>query len=67
MTTIVSAVMLGVGVLLAGNVPWGGIPGLPGLASLNLRFATAVPWAIVPMGLYLWIYWRFISGAIGTV
>ena len=65
MTTIVSAVLLGVAVLLAGNVPWGGIPGLPGFASLNLRFATAVPWAIVPMGLYLWIYWRFISGAIG--
>ena len=65
MTTIVSAVMLGVVVLLAGNVPWGGIPGLPGFASLNLRFAPAVPWAIVPMSLYLWIYWRFISGAIG--
>ena len=65
MTTIVSAVILGVVVLLAGNMPWGGIPGLPGFASLNLRFAPAVPWAIVPMSLYLWIYWRFISGAIG--
>ena len=57
--------IFGVGVLLAGNVPWAGIPGLPGFSGLNLRFAPAVPWAIVPMGLYLWIYWRFISGAIG--
>ncbi len=55
MTTIGSAVLLGVVVLLAGSVPWGGIPGLPGFAGLNLRFAPAVPWAIVPMGLYLWI------------
>jgi membrane protease YdiL (CAAX protease family) len=65
MMTIVSAVILGVGVLLAGSVPWAGIPGAPGLAGLNLRLWPAVPWAMVPMALYLRIYWQFIGGAIG--
>ena len=65
MMTIVSAVILGVGVMLIGNVPWAGIPGVPGFAGLNLRLAPAVPWAIVPMVLYLRIYWQFIGGAIG--
>jgi membrane protease YdiL (CAAX protease family) len=52
--------LLGVGVLLAGNVLWA-----PVLAPLNLRFLPKVPWAIVPMTIYLSIYWSFISGAIG--
>lgn len=65
MATIASAVILGVGVLLAGSVPWAGLPGIAGLAGLNLQHWPAVPWAIVPMALYLWIYWRFIGGAIG--
>src|SRR5262245_39719870 len=65
MTTIASAVIIGVGVLLAGNTPWAGIPGIPGLSGLNLRFAPSVPWALVPTVLYLWVYWRFVSGAIG--
>jgi membrane protease YdiL (CAAX protease family) len=65
MMTIASGVILGVGVLLAGNVPWAGIPGIPGLAGWNMRLWPAVPWAIVPMVLYLRIYWRFIGGAIG--
>jgi membrane protease YdiL (CAAX protease family) len=60
MSTIASAVIIGVGVLLAGNLPWGLL-----LAPLNLRFAPSVPWAIVPMAIYLGVYWAFISGAIG--
>jgi membrane protease YdiL (CAAX protease family) len=60
MSTIVVAVVTGVGVLLAGNLPWAAL-----LAPLNLRVATSVPWAIVPMAAYLWIYWRYCSGAIG--
>lgn len=56
MTTIVTAVITGVLVLLAGNLPW------VGLGTWNLRVGTAVPWAIVPMALYLWAYWRFIDG-----
>lgn len=56
MTTIVTAMVIGVVVLLAGNLPWAG------LGALNFRMGTAVPWAILPTALYLWAYWRFISG-----
>lgn len=59
-STIASAVLLGIGVLLAGNLLWA-----PLLAPLNLRFLPSVPWAIVPMAIYLCVYWAFISGAIG--
>jgi len=52
--------MLGIGVLLAGNLLWAAV-----LAPLNLRFLPKVPWAIVPMAIYLCIYWAFICGAIG--
>jgi len=54
---VVRAVVLGVGVLLAGTLPWGML-----LAPANLRFGTAIPWAIVPMCVYLWAYWTYIRG-----
>jgi membrane protease YdiL (CAAX protease family) len=56
-----SAVALGVGVLLAGNLPWGVL-----FAPVNLRVGRAVPWAIVPTALYLWAYWQFIGGRWGA-
>ena len=59
MTTIVVAVLSGVAVLLAGNVPWGV------LASANQRVGVTAPWAILPMALYLWIYWSVIGGRWG--
>ena len=66
MTTILLAMMGGVAVLLVGNVPWAGFGGVvPGLAGLNLRFGVQVPWAIVPMAVYLWCYWKFIGGRWG--
>jgi membrane protease YdiL (CAAX protease family) len=61
MTTIVSAVLAGVGVLLAGNLPWVAL-----LAPLNLRLLPVVPWAIAPMAVYLLLYWRYIGGRIGS-
>ena len=61
MTTIVSAVFLGIAVLLAGSLPWGAL-----LAPLNLRVLPSVPWAIVPMALYLYAYWTFIGGRVGA-
>lgn len=61
MTTILSAIMSGVGVLLAGSLPWGVL-----LAPLNLRVASAVPWTMVPMTIYLWAYWRYVGGRIGS-
>jgi membrane protease YdiL (CAAX protease family) len=54
---ILTAVLLGVGVLLAGGLPWSML-----LAPANLRVGTAIPWAVVPMSLYLWAYWKFIGG-----
>ena len=61
MTTVVAAVAAGVGVLLAGNLPWAAA-----LAPANLRVLPAVPWAIAPMALYLWLYWRYIGGHLGA-
>ena len=54
---ILTPVLLGVGVLLAGSLPWGML-----LAPANLRFGTSIPWAVVPMSLYLWVYWRYLGG-----
>jgi membrane protease YdiL (CAAX protease family) len=56
---IVAAILTGVAVLLAGNLPWAA------LAGLNLRLWVTVPWAIVLMTAYLAAYWRFLSGAWG--
>ena len=61
MVVIVSAVIGGVAVLLAGNLPWGAV-----LAPLNLRVAPGVPWTILPMALYLYVYWRYIGGRLGA-
>jgi membrane protease YdiL (CAAX protease family) len=44
-------------VLLGGSLPWGAL-----LAPANLRVGTGVPWAILPMAAYLWVYWTFIRG-----
>jgi membrane protease YdiL (CAAX protease family) len=60
-TTILAAAATAVAVLLAGNLPWAG------LGTANLRIGTAVPWAIVPMAIYLWAYWRFIGGDWGSL
>ena len=62
---IVTAVLTGVLVLLAGNLPWAGFGRIGGLAAQNFRVGVVAPWAIIPMALYLWAYWRFISGAWG--
>lgn len=66
MTTILAAVITGVAVLLAGNLPWAGFGPISGLGRLNLQLWTAVPWAILPMAVYLWAYWRFIGGEWGA-
>jgi membrane protease YdiL (CAAX protease family) len=63
MLHVITAVMTGILVLLAGNLPWAGFGRMNGLAAWNFRIWTAVPWALVPMGLYLWAYWRFIGGS----
>ena len=53
MTTIVIAITTGVAVLLAGDTPWAGFGPVAGLWARNLAMGAAVPWAFVPMTLYL--------------
>lgn len=43
-------------VLLSGSIPWAV------LGNLNQRIAVLVPWAVIPMTLYLWLYFGFIGG-----
>lgn len=59
--TVIRAVAVGTAVLLAGNLPWAAV-----LAPLNLRFATGAPWAVVPMGAYLWAYWKYATGGLDS-
>src|SRR5262245_55570196 len=61
MTTIALAVLTGFVVLVGGNLPWAAL-----LAPLNLRFARVVPWAVLPMAIYLWCYWKYIGGSWGS-
>jgi membrane protease YdiL (CAAX protease family) len=65
-TTILAAAGTAVVVLLAGNLPWAGFAGIRGLGAWNLRVGAVVPWAIVPMALYLFAYWQFIGGNWGS-
>jgi membrane protease YdiL (CAAX protease family) len=67
MTTILEAAGTAVLVLLAGNLPWAGFGRISGLLGWNLRVGTTLPWAVLPAALYLWVYWRFISGAWGAM
>jgi uncharacterized protein len=59
--TVIRAVAVGMGVLLAGNLPWAAV-----LAPLNLRFTTSAPWAVAPMAAYLWIYWKYVTGGLDS-
>jgi membrane protease YdiL (CAAX protease family) len=60
MGTTLTAIGIGVLVLLAGNMPFNV------LRAWNHQLGTAVPWAIVPTALYLWAYWRYIGGRWGA-
>src|SRR5437762_7213657 len=67
MTTILAATGTAILVLLAGSLPWAGFGRISGLSAWNLRIGLLVPWAIVPMALYLWAYFGFIGGRWGAV
>lgn len=45
--------------LLAGNLPWAF------LVTWNRRAGVFVPWALVPMAIYLWAYFSYIGGRWG--
>ena len=52
-TAIVRGVIAGFAVLVLGAAPWTGIAGLTMLAGWNGRVFPGVPWAILPMIVYL--------------
>ena len=54
---IIRALISGVVVSLVGTLPW------PFLVRWNQRVLLTVPWAVLPMGLYLWLYWKYLNGA----
>ncbi len=55
--TLVRAPIAGLVVAAAGTYPWAM------LATWNQRVLVRVPWAVLPMGVYLWLYWRYLGGA----
>lgn len=54
---IVRAVIIGLAVAGAGTTPWAV------LVNANSKHLPAVPWAVVPTAIYMWLFWRYIRGA----
>jgi len=54
---VARAAIAGTVVAAAGIFPW------TILAGMNLRLFVGVPWAVVPMGVYLWLYVKYLNGA----
>ena len=54
---VVRAVLTGGVVATAGTVPWALLVGA------NIKHWSAVPWAVPPTALYLWLFWRYVQGA----
>ena len=54
---IIRAPIAGLVVAGAGSLPWAT------LAIWNQRVLIKIPWAILPMALYLWAYWRYLNGS----
>lgn len=54
---VVRAVLTGLVVATAGTTPWAV------LVSANSRHWSAVPWAVPPTALYLWLFWSYVRGA----
>lgn len=53
---VVRAVLAGTAVSTAGLLPW------VFCVKANQKFLLSVPWAILPTGLWLWLFWRYLSG-----
>jgi membrane protease YdiL (CAAX protease family) len=53
---ILRAVLAGFIVAAVGTLPWAG------LATLNQKYASGIPWAVPIMAVYLWLYWRYMKG-----
>lgn len=57
MPVIVRAVLIGMGVMLAGTLPRNLV------FAANLRYGAGVPWAVPVTAAYLWFFWRYLDGA----
>ncbi len=55
--TIARAVITGLAVTAAGTLPW------VLLVTWNQRVFPGLPWATLPMALYLWLYWKYLNGS----
>jgi len=53
---IVRAVLTGIVLAFVGTTPWAI------LVSANTKNWSAVPWAVLPAAIYLWLFWRFVRG-----
>jgi len=56
---IVRAVLTGGLVAAMGTLPWAL------LVSLNIKYWPAIPWAVPPTALYLWLFWRYLVRGAG--
>ena len=54
---VVRASVTGLAWAIAGTGPWAL------LVSANLKHGSAVPWAVAPTALWLWLFWRYTRGA----
>lgn len=54
---VVRAPVTGLLVATAGTGPWAL------LVAANLKHGSAVPWAVLPTALYLWLFWHYVRGA----
>jgi membrane protease YdiL (CAAX protease family) len=59
----VRATLAGLAVSQLSEIPWGGVAGHSGLAGWNSRVFVTMPWAILPMGVFLWLGIRWLGGA----
>ncbi len=53
---VVRALLAGAVAGAAGSLPWSLF------ASANIMYGSAVPWAVIPTALYLYLYWRYVQG-----
>ena len=53
---LVRAVLTGLIVATAGSLPWAL------LVSANIKYRSALPWAVPVMAVYLWFFWRYVRG-----
>ncbi|HVP40195.1 MAG TPA: CPBP family intramembrane glutamic endopeptidase [Candidatus Saccharimonadales bacterium] len=54
---VVRAALAGLVLSALGGLPWAV------LVSANSKYGSAVPWAVPPTALFLWLFWRYARGA----